>query len=274
MLGIYMTISPENRPGTEGEPTEAETSSHPGPWRGSRLSWQFFYTCDHASQSWPFLVEGLESSQSPNFSVGATIACTHQAQAPPMARNQEDKLGLGLWARPLHELGKKGLEKLWNSTPTDRNRRPCAPNACRPHTGPISFSASLLAKVSHVVKNQFHIAGLHVPVADPNALTPHSHQPGLPPPGAPAGVASRLPSQQPMRLGVAARGSPCCPSHALSTSAGRLPTLPCCSHIPKIQGSFSTSSKFQERRAPGLASGLQEHPIFSRPRPCFLNFHA
>lgn len=112
---------------------------------------------------------------------GATTACTCQVQA-------ESSTSCGQWAkgqaRPwvvVHVLGKQGIEKLWNLSQPTENRHLSALITC--HSGSMSSSVSLPAKVSYVVKNQLHIAGLHVWVAELSALDLEHHTPPASPVG-------------------------------------------------------------------------------------------
>lgn len=142
-------------------------------WERTRLGWQFFYTCSRAFQSCFFFShwwsrEHPKSKLSRRGRLLPVPAKSRQTPAPPVARGQKDKPVRGLLARPLHAFN-RGLRSC-GTHPNRQKQTPQCPDHVPPHCGSMSSSASLPAEVSHVVKNQLHVAGLHVRMAEPSTL--------------------------------------------------------------------------------------------------------
>lgn len=152
--------------------------------------------------------------------------CRVQRLLWPVAKRTSQTMGC--WTDFCMHWSNRGLRSC-GTHPNRQKQTPQRPDHVPPHSGSTSSSASLPAEVSHVVKNQLHVARLHVWVEEPSALDFDTapHPPGWPPSrDAPAGAASRLPSQQPKRLRDDARGTSCCSITSAPTPAGCFPT-PC-----------------------------------------------
>lgn len=179
---------------------------------------------------------------------------------------------MGCWPDLRMHWTNMGL-KSCGTYPNRQKQTPQCPDHVPPHYGSTSSSASLPAEVSHVVKNQLHVAGPHVLVTEPSASAPHPPgllRPGVPLPGRPFAF---LPSS-PRVSGIPREAHPAVPSQVCQPLLHAFPHPPRCFHDPRIQEGVNASRRFRNCRAPGLVSGLQKHPIFSRTRPCSLNFDA
>lgn len=141
-------------------------------WERTRLGWQFFYTCSRAFQScFFFSIGGLESTLSPKCPEGADCLCLPspgRLQRPLWPEAKRTSQSVGYWPDLcMHSIG--GLRSC-GTHPNRQKQTPQRPDHVPLHCGSMSSSASLPAEVSHVVKNQFHVAGLHVRMAEPSTL--------------------------------------------------------------------------------------------------------
>lgn len=185
---------------------------------------------------------------------------------------------MGCWPDLCMHWANTGLRSC-GTHPNRQKQTPQRPDHVPPHCGSRlpKVSASLPAEVSHVVKNQLHIAGLHVRVAETSALDcEHGTPPASPaaPWGAPAGEALDFLPSSPRVSGMPREAHPAAPSPGCQPLLEAFSHPPRCSHDLTIQGGVNTSRKFRKCRAPGLVLGLQKHPSFSRTHPCSLNFDA
>lgn len=138
MSGICVATRPENRPGPEGElgiETIILNTGREASWAGRVPTRPVTIPPNR-----DFPADGLESTPSPNFPVGARLlpapTKSKRTPAPPVARSQEDKPGHGLWARPLQAAGQRGRGEVVEPHPNRQKQTPLRPQCVPPPLWP------------------------------------------------------------------------------------------------------------------------------------------